>query len=395
MTGNIALDVVVGLVFIYALYSLITTTIVEMIANLLSQRAIVLEKAIKRMLDDDNFSVFADRFYSQPLIKYLSAKKRKVFFKRLSGKSSYLQASNFSKAVISMLEEVFIKDRIKKLDADPVTDETGRKQKLDEIENLDPMIKIKEALALVNDMIETDQNQTPDTITFLKSLLRETQGDIEKFKAGLEEWFDTTMERVTGWYKKRIAFITFFVGLTLAVLLNIDTLDIARQLSKDPRMREQFVQLASAMVKDSLMRSDSASFTKLKQRLDTMYIMSSNTQSILSSSRMNNPALIRIKTQICAGWNWKKDSLNCIQQCITTIVALFTSSVFYKSLPGCLLTAIAISLGAPFWFDLLNKLVQLRGSVLPPTDSKTAPDSGGKNTQKSRRREDEEAEVNK
>jgi hypothetical protein len=33
---------------------------------------------------------------------------------------------------------------------------------------------------------------------------------------------------------------------------------------------------------------------------------------------------------------------------------------------GYLLTAFAISLGSPFWFDLLNKLVQLRGSVQQP-----------------------------
>ena len=49
-----------------------------------------------------------------------------------------------------------------------------------------------------------------------------------------------------------------------------------------------------------------------------------------------------------------------------------TTSFFSKAFWGFLLTAIAISLGAPFWFDLLNKLMQIRGSVREPTHSATS-----------------------
>jgi hypothetical protein len=34
-------------------------------------------------------------------------------------------------------------------------------------------------------------------------------------------------------------------------------------------------------------------------------------------------------------------------------------------LPGWLLTALAITLGAPFWFDLLNKIMVIRSTVKP------------------------------
>jgi hypothetical protein len=44
----------------------------------------------------------------------------------------------------------------------------------------------------------------------------------------------------------------------------------------------------------------------------------------------------------------------------------------FTHLPGWLITAAALSLGAPFWFDLLNKLVNLRQTGLPPNaDSKS------------------------
>jgi hypothetical protein len=56
---------------------------------------------------------------------------------------------------------------------------------------------------------------------------------------------------------------------------------------------------------------------------------------------------------------------------------------FLKSLAGWILTALAISLGAPFWFDLLNKFMKLRSSTAIKTDGQ-GPDTGGKLSDKSR-----------
>ena len=50
-------------------------------------------------------------------------------------------------------------------------------------------------------------------------------------------------------------------------------------------------------------------------------------------------------------------------------VLYMATTFFSKAFWGFLLTAIAISLGAPFWFDLLNKLMQIRGSVREPTQT--------------------------
>ena len=119
MTGSVALDVVIGLVFVYLLYSLLATIVQEGIANLLRFRAKFLEKAIARMLedgksspDDDFLSSFisffrifpkakADlpvlkAFYEHPLIKYLAEDNT-------SSKPSYLTAQNFSKTLLDLM----------------------------------------------------------------------------------------------------------------------------------------------------------------------------------------------------------------------------------------------------------------------------------------------------
>jgi hypothetical protein len=122
MLNNVALDVFIGLVFIFLLYSLLATIIQEAIATRMAFRAKVLEKAILRMLEDGKTTTrfpYGDRmngmlhlfglksllkgktvapwFYAHPLIKYLSEDN-------YYSKPAYLDATNFSKVLIDLLK---------------------------------------------------------------------------------------------------------------------------------------------------------------------------------------------------------------------------------------------------------------------------------------------------
>ena len=116
MFNSVALGVVIGLIFIYLLYSLLITIVQEIIATTLAFRAKILAKAIVRMLDDNDTETsfiksrlsgfynlvfrtdqlknkkFAKAFYSHPLIKYLAEDK-------YHSKPSYINAKNFSKVI--------------------------------------------------------------------------------------------------------------------------------------------------------------------------------------------------------------------------------------------------------------------------------------------------------
>src|SRR5665647_1653992 len=97
MFNSVVLDVVIGLVFIYLLYSLLATIIQEIIATYLGLRAKMLKKGISRMLDDDvNAKGISDIFYGHPLIKYLGENKS-------HSNPAYLAAKNFSKVLIDLL----------------------------------------------------------------------------------------------------------------------------------------------------------------------------------------------------------------------------------------------------------------------------------------------------
>ncbi len=216
MFNSVALDVVIGLVFIYLLYSLLATTINEAIASMFNLRAKKLEKAITRMLDDGimhnpniwsfigdfvmgiliklkffflffsfknlgttkNKMSLVESFYNHPGIKYLGENK-------ISNKPSYISSEFFSKAVMDILKEKA---------GSP--NETAIKQ-------------MQNGTAALKNSNETKK--------FIQSLLIDANNDLEKFKISLEQWFNETMNRTSGWYKKQSQKITFFIGFALAI----------------------------------------------------------------------------------------------------------------------------------------------------------------------------------
>ena len=72
--------------------------------------------------------------------------------------------------------------------------------------------------------------------------------DIEKVRANLESWFNGTMDRVSGWYKRRTQFILFAIGFGAAVVLNVDAVTIAQRLGSDEALRRAVVASAATIV---------------------------------------------------------------------------------------------------------------------------------------------------
>jgi hypothetical protein len=334
MTGSVALDVVIGLIFIYLLYSLLATIVQEMISSWLEFRAKDLRQAIRRMLDDDaTKSGFSKAFYRSPLIKYLA---------KDNAEPAYLTPANFSKVVLDILRG-----------KDPKPGEDFRK-------------KIDESLS-VGFYPDPEQDKsiiinTGGTYKFLQSLWADSQGDIEKFKISLEQWFNDTMDRTSGWYKRKIQKVLFCIGLFIAVIFNVDTIEIAGKLANDPELRQQMIQQADNYLKahphlDADIKNAKAKQDSLKDQLraaDREYLQGlETTKKQLDSLTRQAKELIQKDIKSANGlmgmgihsFEWKGFGALC------------------KSIAGWILTALAICLGAPFWFDMLNKLMKLRSSV--------------------------------
>jgi hypothetical protein len=159
--------------------------------------------------------------------------------------------------------------------------------------------------------------------------LDEAQHDVERLKTQIEIWFNNGMDRASGWYKRKTQWIQFFIGLSLVVLLNIDSVHIGRSLfAVNSPLRASLVESAKSFV-----AQPGGPNKSMKDAVD----------AISSAS-------------LPIGWSEvpKPD------QWPTVIV-------------GWLITAFAVSLGAPFWFDLLNKFVNIRASGKAPEEEPKSP----------------------
>jgi hypothetical protein len=372
MINSVILNVVIDLLFIYLLYSLLITTIQEIIATRFGFRAKILQRSVFRMLEDEQkfgtrfksvYYLFKKsgnggkpdsatyEFYDHPLIKFLGEGKH-------NSKPAYITKATFSKVLIDMLRGKDVK---------PGDDTKVLIQKaFDEQKTNWGNVKISE-----------------QTLSYLKSIWADSNGDIEKFRRLIENWFDETMDRASDWYKQHIQILLFFIGLAVAVVFNVDTIKIVDKLEKDPKLREQIVQQADVFMKahpdlDKEIFKQKAGIDSLQAKLSQKGISKAVTDSLRSLKTDDSLELVKsenlkakadslvehatllVKSDIhdvhhSLGLEWESYPCNsCLFVCIL------------KSLLGWIITALALSLGAPFWFDLLNKLMKLRGAVATP-----------------------------
>ncbi|UII21107.1 hypothetical protein [Fulvivirga ligni] len=183
-----------------------------------------------------------------------------------------------------------------------------------------------------------------DSIELLKSYAREANGDWAVFESKLEDWFNQTMERAKGWYNRKLKKITFVVGLTIAIAFNIDTIQVYQVLNRNAEVREAVLQSATAYVNN--------------HKKDTIDAPTDTTKTVVQVSeelgKFLNKQIQPSTNMLGLGWNDET-----LRGCGASVSGL--ACIFLK-LAGWFITALAISLGSPFWFDLLNKLISLRGS---------------------------------
>ncbi len=168
-------------------------------------------------------------------------------------------------------------------------------------------------------------------------LLDEASGDLVQLREGVERWFDETMERVSGWYQRKLRYITLAVGLVLAIILNADTVLIAQTLWTSPAERALVVATAAEVQRSSGQPSGGT--------------FSDQTQAIEQAVDQLRSSHLPIFWSLQAG----------DQRGLPADMLAWLSKIL-----GLLLTTAAVSLGAPFWFDVLNKFIQFRSSGDPP-----------------------------
>jgi len=226
------------------------------------------------------------------------------------------------------------------------------------------------ALALMDIIAPSDPTKGSRTIADLRtgvsnlpkelrkttsSLLDGAEGNLKKARENFEKWFDEAMDRVSGWYKRESKKIIFACALAVTLILNADTISITKTLFRDPTIRAGLVATAQEIAKkptNNNLQENQTNIGLVKEEMNRLHFP-------LGWTRDSVAAL-----------GWTKEPFHIWSTLWETLI---------KAL-GLFLTGLAVSLGAPFWFDMLNKFINLRAAGTKP--EKMTPVSQGTNESK-------------
>ena len=158
---------------------------------------------------------------------------------------------------------------------------------------------------------DIDAITDPQIKRALQGIYQRAGGDLASMETAIGGWFNTAMERVSANYKRRAMLISLLLSLLLAVLFNIDSIHLFRSLWTHPALAAQI---------------GAAPATMDARAVDMLFTLP-------------------------IGWQSFPPRLN---------------EQFALSVAGWLLTASTALFGAPFWFDLMKKTVQVRSGAPKP-----------------------------
>jgi hypothetical protein len=284
LTGLPALDVLIGMAFMFFLLATVVASVNEIIQTVLNARARILTRGISTLLNNE---AAANEFFKQWRIERLAKPPgfiRKRACRRLKPvaerrRPSYIPARAFA---LTLLETAPPDDR-PRMGAD----------------------------------LFAEAETTIDRLGI------DARRRLEATRAELERAFDEVMDRASGWYKRYVQWWLLALALVVAIGLNVNAFTVAERLWKDGALRAAVVQRAQQAADEAPPGDPQAATPKaVADQID---------------------AIGQLKLPV--GW----DDAN-------------TKGDLWGRLAGWLVSAAAIALGAPFWFDVLGKLSRVRAS---------------------------------
>ncbi|MBD0262506.1 MAG: hypothetical protein ICV78_07195 [Tolypothrix sp. Co-bin9] len=202
------------------------------------------------------------------------------------------------------------------------------------------------------DLIEKLPKSVVDNLTVLgkraQSRIQTTEEGIHTLQKEIERTFDSSMERASGVYKRNAKGVAIMLGLSLAIIANADAFHMISRLSKDSALRETITNNAGEIL---LKNQNNQAFANPNSQGEP-----DNSATLDVIREQADRALDNVALPI--GWS----DVNLNQQ-IAWTPNKNQSFPFLRILymiPGWIFSGIAIGMGAPFWFDLLGKFVNVR-----------------------------------
>jgi len=324
MFGIEALDVVIGMIFIYLLFSLFVSIVNEGINSALQARGKELQFVIYKMLGSDLLKKFYQNYRIQqgmkrsPLIFYKkiypsssndtpidsfekTETDKKIInrlknLKKLSDTlPSEIDASTFGEVLIEELKKeiISLRNDIYRI----ITNDSSLKNKLEEsdthpiqIDRIFELLSDPEILEVIRGVaknksykiLEKEKDQIKETehtfkFPFLENeyiyrFLKSGSSSLYQLQKELENWYEEMMMYLGDWYKRKLRYILLFLGLLTAGLFNVDSISIFKTLVNDPEARAALVQQAESYAANHGIDENTGLPIPINNTSDTLYV---------------------------------------------------------------------------------------------------------------------------
>ena len=359
LLGSAVLEVAFGLLFVYLLLSLLCSAIGEYIEAKFNNRAKYLQQGIRLLLNETKGGGvdLAAALYKHGLVRPLYRDARRP--------PSYIPSRTFALALWNMATTAAAADGRAKTGAVGLTAD---------------LTQIREAIG--------EHVTNEELRTALLTLVDEANGDIVRARKNIEDWYDAMMDRVSGWYKRRTTVIMLVLGFVVAGAINADTISLARTLARDAALRGSVAAAAERYL---------ATTPPPRQAGDAVTPLATTATgpdaSAAGTPPTTSPTLLTQAPQAPTVEERNKAATEGLNQAYAAVDELGLPlgweihpqdpadprriprglTEWLLKLFGILLTGFAISQGAPFWFDLLNKFMVIRSTVKPAEKSREQP----------------------
>ncbi len=269
MFGSVIIDVAIGVAFVFLLLSVVASHINDLVAKFMDWRSKDLDAHIRSMLGDPQL---ANKVLHHPLVAGLASKPGRT--------PSYIPANTFALTVF-----------------DALVPSSGMPTALENV------------LQQVNGLPDSQMKGV------ILPMLEKAQGNLEQSRKNFADWYDQSMERLSGAFKRRMMILSLTVATLITLIFGVDALDLANTLYKEPGLRAALTGAAQNASKDNTTFNDAV-------------------KQIQGAG-------------LAIGWG--------------NLPAAGDWVGWLKKFAGLVITIVAVSLGAPFWFDILRNLSNLRG----------------------------------
>lgn len=461
-------EVAIGIIFVWIVLSLTTIQIQEWISTQLDKRARDMEEAIHEMLANPNLKA---QFYDHPVIRGLTAKKRKEpsitppwyyrypvvrgFTKEKRKLPSYIPSQQFALALfdiamtagtessliqqgilrvrddlekdrnitpndaviveLNLLAELArsaaateagtavtqktltmlkyesqhfiekVKAKYPKLKIDKelelflnkeiekaIQEAERLKGEIDKIVKQQPKADLKTSLGKLRRGVAALSVISPEVNQTLNALLLNveeyvTQGEtsLAKARKNVEKWFDDSMDRVSGAFKRYSQTMALLIGFLIALFLNVDSIDLTLYLWRDPSVRQALADNAEnfQISPDAIRENPEEAIQNLRNQFVGL--------SLPVGWGLSNFDSGGAADKNCRLFPGPEEGFGIrlvgSTRCFIPPNSTNQMNLVIK-LGGIFLTALAARQGAPFWFDILKRTVNLRGTGANPAE---------------------------